>query len=313
MKDNMMNDYVRQMQAIGNDEASRARIETAIAMERARNEQAATRSAASRVRERPRRMKRVAVRAAAVAACCIALAVGATIATSNALRSDDGSGNSPVASSNTFALVAYANGEDLGNGKVALTPDSLISPGMSWDIGESYASDGSWDGTSWRIHAEIGINLTCSGNNISTITYAIDGDTAFRRTTSPVPGERPVEEQLGTSFSVNGDTQMKEGEHPFYYLELYTPYSDELYALQDQSDADSDAQDDYTRCIQRTAADAFAQRTLTVTATFTDGSATTHTYRIVPVDDFEGAVARNDERWDSGGPWEPIFTIEQLS
>lgn len=314
MKSNVMNDYVRQMQAIGNDEASRTRIETAIAMERARNEHAVARPTAGRVRERPRRTKRVAARAVAVAACCIALTVGVTIAASNALRSDDGSDNSPAASSNTFALVAYADGENLGNGKVALTPDSSAGSSFSMSEGESYNEDGSVDETSPYIYASLTIDLACSGENISNITYAVDGDATFRHTTSPVPGEPPIEEQLGASFSVDGDLQMKEGAHPWYYLEINVPYSDELKDLDAQLETGTDAAwDAYRLESMRLVADAIAQRTLTVTATFADGSTTTHTYRIAPVDDFEGAVARNDGRWDSGEPWEPIFTIEQLS
>lgn len=276
---------------------------------------------------RPASFKRASSKSLAAAAClaltAIAVAGGLAWGLPGLLSSSEDTGN-------VFFLAAYAaEGSGIQPRTAAtLSADDFKGTGGSSgafydpDTGQFTAYD-EWSGFKY------GFNLECTGRNIESIAYEIEGDHAFFETIDLDKATRPsTQEEIDAgdtaiyryTKSVTFDYGDQRGIQDDYIYSIYLGFpvpeaaKQAMYDMRDGGDAGFL----FYECAK--ALDAEAARTLArcklhLTATFEDGSAQTKSYAIVPVDDFEQRI---DAYWsacrDSADRPEPpsLFTIVEL-
>ena len=245
-------------------------------------------------------------RALAVAACVVVtLVVTAFSGISGLPWSIGGSGAAGSgATGNSFELKAYAEGIPQG-GETLLALDDFN--------GGSFGGCGGGDGMWEESHD---FNLTCTGDNITSVSYALEGPHVIEPDVSGTnPGilfqnERNDQEGPGivsyssTSFSVSYDSQSTSEQGFQRHLVIRFAEPDEMKAIEDQLDTltarpdpGGAAADDVRQqeslwsqleyLSEKQCAQVLSETTLVMTVTFDDGTTQTRSYVIAPVDDFD--------------------------
>lgn len=322
MTQNLMNDYVRTMKRVGSDDASRGRIRRAVDRERARSASvpaaAPVRAAVSaRTASASGRTPRRGMHIAAIAACATLLALGGAIALPRLMNRS--SPATPVAGMQGFVLAAYADGSAAeGSESTVVTSTDIIMSSGSWSQGE----DGSYT-TAYTIDPSV------LGNDVVSVEYRSTNESVvlegMRDRGKVLPGESPGTEYL-SSITVGGPNATLPDLHQ---LDLRVTVAatdaikeaDEAYReLSYAGTYDENVSDHHSFEIERACAEELASGTLEITATFADGSAQTHVYRIVPVEDFDELWWEDRAAWrasfdDEAIDYEPaqLFALQQVS
>ena len=269
----------------------------------------------------------VAAGCAVAAVALVALGISG-IVTSTGTQEGNSATTVPAAP-NSFTLAAYA-----GEVPLAGTEEMAMESG-DWSAILGY-TEVPIDGDT--VTCDLGLNLTCTGSNIKTLTYQIEGsgfafalhkevpdpETTYRTkvtvstTWKTTPQELEDYPETGTLPYVRVKLDKTEE------IERATDRCEELreqYPFKGQGDASwnaipddvkqaiRDASTDLGVAVRTAAANRLPEATLSVTATFTDGSEQTHSYRLSPVKDFEERYRAND--WGEGTS--SLITVEQLS
>ena len=322
MTQNLMNDYVRTMKRVGSDDASRGRIRRAIAHERARSASvpaaAPVRAAVSaRTASASGRTPRRGMRIAAIAACATLLALGGAIALPRLMNRS--SPATPVAGMQGFVLAAYADGSAVeGSESTVVTSTDIIMSSGSWSQGE----DGSYT-------MAYTIDPSVLGNDVVSVEYRSTNESVvlegMRDRGKVLPGESPGTEYL-SSITVGGPNATLPDLHQ---LDLRVTVAatdaikeaDEAYReLSYAGTYDENVSDHHSFEIERACAEELASGALEITATFADGSAQTHVYRIAPVKNFEELWWKDNAAFqaaldDESVNYEPLqlFALQQVS
>lgn len=302
--------YVDSMSKVGRDDASSHRILAAVEAER---ERADMQPAPMR---RPARIatRRVAGRIAAAAACATLIAAGGTAIYGHFMQG----GNAPAATTtagSAFGLAAFADGTPVdGHANTVLVPDGFFTASSAWSGG---------DGNT--ILKQFTIDPDCVGDDVASITY---------RSTNPnvlLQGNRDranvgIGDVAGTgdmsTFTVGGGNATLP-DLGSLNLNVTFAETDEIVQLSaDEENTDWDALD---AAVERAAAHELASGTLEVSATLKDGSTVSHTYRILPVENFDEALAHNQAaqrdatagasstQGDADAQFMPLYMLEQVS
>ena len=272
----------------------------------------------------------VATGCAVAAVALIALGISGIVTTANTQKSAEET--VAPASPNSFTLAAYA-------GEVPLAGTEE----MAMETGGWMAILGGWEVpiTAKTLSCDFALNLTCTGSNIKTLTYQIEGDGftfALHREIPEEDGKADTKYRTEETVTTTWKTTPQElKDYPkvdtLPYVRVKFDKTDaieqalnqseklrEQYPFKAQGDdswnaipddakqAMQKANDDLDVAVRTAAAARMPEATLNVTATFTDGSEQTHGYRLAPVKDFEERYRAKD--WSEGTP--SLFTIEQL-
>lgn len=280
----------------------------------------------------PRRVRPV-LGVATAAACALALAAGIGIAGSilglnGAPASTDAPALVEPQTGNFFALAAYAaENHEEEPGKAVAVSLGRFSPGSSAGTinlltGEEYIDNR-------RVYAFV-FDVTCTGENIQSITYEIIGNDAyfewydeeeFLRTHSVDGNHDPAR-----TFTVEYDNQdLRESR---INCRLLVPFSMQEKAQTLLKQLVRSEGDEFMSILPSAlaaeaadASQALSQSQLNVTATFADGSTQSKSYAIAPIDGFEEAYrayldAENTlqkEQGTSEGLEEPkLYTITEM-
>lgn len=239
--------------------------------------------------------------------------------------------NSPASSSgNSFALLAYAD-ENPGDepGKTAALNlddfgyDSVYKVWRSDPEIDPNNADNAPDSGQRYLSITYQFNLTCTGTNVASLTYTMEGDRVLffiltRETGSTYQeGDDPFEQDRSASFTIDYGEQHPNEVEVWRGLRASFPLEGEIANAYDsvqeefhsgRRDVDYDRQDRLHAQLTRIYADMIAKARLHLTATFEDGSTETKTYVIAPVDDLEetmcayhaAARARSRAEQDAG-------------
>lgn len=257
------------------------------------------------------------MRIAAIAACATLLALGGAIALPRLMNRS--SPATPVAGMQGFVLAAYADGSAVeGSESTVVTSTDIIMSSGSWSQGE----DGSYT-TAYTIDPSV------LGNDVVSVEYRSTNESVvlegMRDRGKVLPGESPGTEYL-SSITVGGPNATLPDLHQ---LDLRVTVAatdaikeaDEAYReLSYAGTYDENVSDHHSFEIERACAEELASGTLEITATFADGSAQTHVYRIVPVEDFDELWWEDRAAWrasfdDEAIDYEPLqlFALQQVS
>lgn len=334
----IMNDYATKMNQIALTPRMRSALAERIAAERARVQQrprtAASQPSASTERRRGRVFTRR--RAIAVAACTAGLALGCTAlgilwapsedpaSAPSATQSDQtgGSSNSSAAAAAqaSFVLAAYADGTPVEDrSDTVLAGPGFLDSVSSWEAGPADEGDG------MRARTVFDIDLRTYGEDITQLDYQIDGDETAqlcylgsRNYRNP---DGTYEEMHGQSMTITQDMLDRIGtiDGGTFSVELNYVLPDDYWTIYEQ--AKQGSMDEFRFESIAYGAQLLAGRTITITATFVDGTTLTHEYRIDPVNTFKETLMANDQAFHDSIDdestdelvFEPLFTIEQVS
>ena len=273
----------------------------------------------------------VAAGCAVAAVALVALGLSG-IVTSTSTQGDDGVATAPAAP-NSFTLAAYA-----GEVPLAGTEEMAMESG-GWS---AVLADMEIPLRTETLRCDLALNLTCTGSNIKTLTYQIEGDGIALALHKEIKEEDEDGPYYRTDVTVSNtwkttpeeledypesDTlpyvrvkfekteEIKQALNRVNELEGQYPYKfqgdDQWKAIPDDvKQAMQEAHEDLDMAVRTAAAECMSEATLNITATFTDGSKQTHSYRIAPVKDFEERL-RNNNNWGDGTSL--LLTVEQLS
>lgn len=172
-------------------------------------------------------------------------------------------------------------------------------------------------------------DLSCTGTNVASLTYTVEGDRVLFYTNARMPefsyqeGDDPYTEDRTTSFTVNYDEQNANKTEIWHALRVSFPLEGEVAELYDATTGefygdrrkwDVNMHENLNALLIRKYADMIAQARLKVTATYDDGTTETKTYVITPVDNLEETLraygealrAQAAEEEANPGPTEPI-------
>lgn len=309
------NDYRSMMKTVRTPEHVRA--ETLRAAERTEAQHASERAERTYSTNRRPAPKRATWKPLAAAACVAAVvglgALGVTFGLpllgNQPATSPDATPAAP--SGNFFALAAYA----------AENPEG--EPGKTTELGLRYFLPSGYSGSEvnmltgekypdldWITHKFL-FDVTCEGENIQSIEYAIEGDglyfwmydeEEFLRAHGVYGDDDPAVEEgwtetIASSFSIDYANQdMIENRISCrlcvpIQLEGKAKELDAQIRTNDGISENSELWEEFSNTVLVDAAQKLAQSQLTVTATFTDGSTQTKHYVIAPVEDFTSAYA----------------------
>ncbi|WP_080801986.1 hypothetical protein [Arabiibacter massiliensis] len=276
-----------------------------------------------RAAARPRRKR---ARMVAAGGCAVALAVAVTVGlnisgllTSALEPAPENSTASAPAGGNFFALAAYA----------AENPEQEPGKTVELSLGAFHPSGAG--GTQDQRIAAFNFDMACTGDNIASIVYELEGDglyfewydgEQFLRAHGVYDDDDPAVEEGytiedSTTFSVDYDEQdLDERDIECRVLVPVTLEGDLLelekhkYAIVDDYEEIEQLNNQSMPMLFAQAADKLAQSTFTMTATFEDGTKQTKKYTIAPVTDFE-ALYR--DYWESKGAVSlpALFTITE--
>lgn len=329
-------DYRKRLNEIELPDTARTHIDQAIRDERT----AASRRPATE--SMPKRTIRPLWRFAVATACVAIVALGglALAPAADRLFADKG---------NTFALTAYASGtsaEGADNLRIAFGNFAHWGGWQTFDESQRgqaspYENDFIHDtGMEKGYICSTYFDLTCNGSHIASLTYELQGqgvyfsfDPARNESTPPSDFTRnrftvgpddladpnkgyiyivanvPAEGELAEPTSLI-DERLKRAES---YREANPGSNPNEQLTQAEIDAYNQAMSQASVLVHTKAAEMVADATIAITATFDDGTTETHTYRILPVDDFAKRyqayeAARSGPREDPSS----FFIIEQL-
>lgn len=251
-------------------------------------------------------------------AACLVIVVGVGLMATTGMFGRIGS----ALSGNSFQLLAYAD-----EGKSPL-PGQAVAVGIE-DFYPMRTSAGYYyDGETREADENIAVasrnynlDLTCTGSNIETITYIIEGpDASFGSWAVPNADDLSSEAGRSTEFTVdydeqNADDLVRELALDYVIDPEYKAEFDHWFNLKSESGEEArHIEAILARCDMRR----LAQTTITITATFVDGTTQTKVYRIQPVDDFEqsylayeDAKRASDDTLQEGLPF-LIELVEQV-
>lgn len=306
---------------------------------RAENGSTSRRTASRHAPQRPYTMHRFVV----AGACTLALAAGIGIVGSIAMKPAPEQSDAPLVSpdnpnGNFFALAAYAaENPEAEPGKTVEVSLGRFSPGSSMGqinllTGEEYA-----DGR--HVYAFI-FDVTCTGENIQSITYEIVGNDAyfesydeeeFLRAHGVYGDDDPAVENGYTindesTFTVDYESQdLRENLISCHLLVPFTMRTETQTLMEQLVRSEGD---EYLASMNAAfaaeaadASQALSQSQLKLTATFADGSTQSKSYVIAPVDGFEETYraycdtqrALFEEQGTTEGFEEPkLYTITEI-
>ena len=309
MADITFDRYINQMTRVKLPVDARNRILDAIATQR----QAASPPATSRT------VGVITRRILAIAACGGALFVGtAALSAAGVLPRDlPVIGNALSALGLTegvpFALAAYADGTPMAGATNIVESNELIRSVDigSWSTREApEGSDTPVVDTSWNL------NLSTVGSDVKSLDVSLPNGAKDMKL-SYMERKNGLFEMIGEALTFN-PTRINANS---MQLNFTLPLEGALAELDDAigAQATSEAWDAFGDEVAYRAALRLSETPITLTATLSDGSTVSHTYRISPVDNFKELYRADNERfWASGldgNEFEstPLFLIEQLS
>ena len=265
----------------------------------------------------PQRQRR-AWRIAMIGACALVLAAGIGIVGNAAMTSSRGQTDTSLVSpgnpnGNFFALAAYATeNPETEQGKTVDLDFGYFGLYGGWSSGDPDENGRT------RVSCGFSLDLTCTGDNIDSITCSIDGENMSflieQRFHSPEELENSAFSQTETdAFTIPYAEQAsdKEGMRRTILArfslddELQAKYDAYMASLHDPSlspEETSALSGDFETAILRAYGDMLAQTRFTISAAFADGSTQSKSYVIEPTDDFEqqhrayrSALLRNQE------------------
>ena len=271
----------------------------------------------------------VAAGCAVAAAALVALGISG-IVTSSGTQGNDSAATAPAAP-NSFTLAAYA-----GEVPLAGTEEMAMESG-GWS---GVLADMEIPLRAETLSCDLALNLTCTGNNIKALTYQIEGDgvsLALHKEIREEDEDGPyyrTEESVSTTWKTSPkelEDYPKSGTLPYVRVkfdkteeikqaldranELSEQYpfkvqGDEQWNTipDDVKQAIREAHENLNMAVRTAAAAHMSEAALNITATFTDGSKQTHSYRIAPVKDYEERLSTGN--W--GDETSSLFTVEQL-
>lgn len=292
-------------------------------------------------------VKRSRMKGFAVAACTVlALGLGGT-AIALGLPGLVGSNDIPAAA-NSFQLAAFADeGGTPANGPVTLSSEDFTlmraSTGPLFD-----AETDSYPGPIVASRA-YNLNLTCSGENIASITYELQGEGVsfnnwqltseyLESNGEPEVGTAVTNSNQDSTFTVDYHDQdmsaIDRVHHEIclnYVLEGSDRQAwDEFQAstaqprvprdnmTEEEIAAWNEASDKFELVLGQHDAEIISQAKIVITATFNDGTTAAKTYRLAPVDNFEQAYSTHlATRFSTDGTTEPnrpiLYTLEEVT
>ncbi len=235
----------------------------------------------------------------AAAVCLVVIATGVafasgTISLSNMPFLDDGSGDAP----NSFDLAYAAGNPDGEQGAPVTLHDDLGGGGSSGayydpDTG-LFSSWGDWAGYKY------GFNLSCTGSNIKSVSYQIEGEHTYFETIDMDITQEEIDSGNTAAFLYTKEVSFDYGnqesitDERIVSIYLGYPVPDDVkhtYARLEAGDQDPRLFYEYSVSLDKAAAQTLAKARLVLTATFNDGSTETKTYVIQPVEDFDQKCA----------------------
>lgn len=224
-----------------------------------------------------------------------------------------------------------------------------VETGLSHEEGDSPSSVGH-DGT-YYAQVRYALDLTCTGNNIKSVTYAIDGErvhfTSENRAYGPF-GDENVNFEQQDSFTIAYDDQASDKAKMQRNLVAYFPVNERACEIQEILDEDAAKQqaiyeqlardgeslriprnehpellsdeahkelmNELGRIILRGYGDLLSRSPFTLTVTYDDGSTETKAYRIAPVEDFDQRLAtfQAETTVNPTASWPTLYTITEL-
>lgn len=302
-------------------------------------------------------IKRTRFRGIAAAACLVlatgvgttALALGlpAFLSTGTDPGIDEPSAVTTPATGNFFSLAAYATENPAGESgrTVGLSLDSFHQSGYSGSeldaLSGEERSDFDW------LTSDYIFDMTCTGENITSITYELVGDDLYFEVYNEeeflrahgVYGDDDPAVKSGytitdsTTFTVDYENQDLSEDNIKCTINIPFHMEGETKALSEQmkqavGEEFKDLSLEFTLAVGQDAAQKLAQSQLKLTATFSDGTTQTKTYVIAPVEGFEQIYRPYLEAQDDAAeavrngqtdafdnlPEEPtLFTITEVS
>lgn len=292
-------------------------------------------------------VKRTRIKGFAIAACTVlALGLGGT---AFALGLPSLAGNNDIpAVANSFQLAAFADeGGSPANGPVTLSSQDFMlmraSTGPLFD-----AETGSYPGPVVSSRA-YNLNLTCSGENIASITYELQGEGVsfnnwqltseyLESNGEPEVGTAVATSDQDSTFTVDyhdQDMSAIDRVHHEICLNYVLEGSDRQAwdefqastaqprvprdgATEEEIAAWNEASDKFELVLGQHDAEIISRAKIAITATFNDGTTATKTYRLAPVDDFEQAYsAYLSNRFSTDSAAEPnhpvLYTLEEVT
>ena len=270
----------------------------------------------------------VAAGCAVAAVALVALGISGIVTGANT-QGDNGATTAPAAP-NSFTLAAYAGEVPLaGTEEMAMESGGWSAVLSNMEIPLR---------TEVPVTCDLALNLTCTGNNIKTLTYQIEGDGISLALNKEVPDPETKYRTEVTESTTWKTTPEELEDYPesdiLPYVRVKFDKTEEIkqalervnelheqYPFRSQGDdqwnaipedvkqAMWEADEDLHMAVRTEAAARLPEATLNITATFTDGSEQTHSYRIAPVKDYEKRLRNNN--WGDGTS--SLLTVEQLS
>ena len=346
----IMDDYAKTMRTVHMDDESRSQLKERLRKEAMQTEPTSTRSlpgvgtyhhsAAHHnlqiqqpVREAhatartgaPMHSRR---RVLAIAACSTLAIVGVAGAFALGPQILGSPSISPAASVSapSFVLAAYAEGTPVPDrSNTVLTGGQFLTYVPGWDAG--YSDD---DDTTVHAHFGFIIDLTTLGEDITSVTYTIDGDDRayleyLQSRSSVEPGDE-LSDRKGHTITISAEELAAVGtiDGGSFYLEMSYDLPESFIELYEAGLGPNATQEDFDAYYYQSityGASLLRGRTLSITATFNDGSELTHIYRLEPVEAFEDqlranttavneSIANNTDA--SKLDLEPLFMLEQI-
>ncbi|HIW76298.1 MULTISPECIES: hypothetical protein [Gordonibacter] len=300
----------RTLEAIAADEAAqRAGTQAAAGGTRETDETTARRVARPAARERRAPQRRsggtaVLGRPLIAAAACLALVVGV-----GALAATGSFERLAASFTGNYFELAYADEGELSNGGMAVGINNFFPTRTS--AGYRYDPETKSADTSVAVASRTyNLNLTCTGGNIRSITYTAEGpDATFGSWTVPDADAATIEVENGHTFTVDYTRQNPERlvrELNLNYV-LDASSKQEFDRLYEEAHGEVAADNsDIEAILARCDAERLARTTLTLTATFHDGSTQTKTYRIEPAADYTQTCLAYHEAKQAAGENGPI-------
>ena len=292
-------------------------------------------------------MKRSRMKGFALAACTVlALGLGGTAI---ALGLPGLVGNDDVpAVANSFQLAAFADeGGTPANGPVALSFEEFTPTRTG--AGPVYDSEtGTYPGDI-QASRSYNLNLTCTGTNIASITYELQGEGVFfnnwqltneylESNGEPEAGTAVTNSNQNSTFTVDyhdQDMSAIDRVHHEICLNYVLEGSDRQAwdefqastaqprvprdsATEEEIAAWNEASDKFELVLGHHDPEIISQAKIAITATFNDGTTATKTYRLAPVENFEQAYsAYLANRFSTDGAAEPnrpvLYTLEEVT
>lgn len=292
-------------------------------------------------------VKRSRMKGFAVAACTVlALGLGGT-AIALGLPGLVGSNDIPAAA-NSFQLAAFADeGGTPANGPVTLSSEDFTlmraSTGPLFD-----AETDSYPGPIVASRA-YNLNLTCSGENIASITYELQGEGVsfnnwqltseyLESNGEPEVGSAVATADQDSTFSVDYHDQdmsaidrvhheiclnyVLEGSDRQAWDEFQSSTAQPRVPRDNMTEEEiaawNEASDKFELVLGQHDAEIISQAKIVITATFNDGTTATKTYRLAPIDNFEQAYSTYlATRFSTDGTTEPnhpiLYTLEEVT